>query len=305
MQTKKLLIGEVINNWVVIQEIGLKNRTIHYMVKCSCGSDLIKNASQIRKAKECYKCARKRQSEGGGPRRTHGACSKDSTNYKTYMAWNYMRSRCNGKSAKSKKNYKDRGITVCSIWENSFDSFLKDMGPRPDRSSLDRINNDLGYSKENCRWATVQQQNDNKRGCLYYEHNGEKLTIARWAERWGITRSKAYEWLKREGIEWVVNHLDKIKKCSTRTTNEEYQFLGLEIRKGNGQRDHAASRNKKNPLHKMYKSWDYMKTKPPGMTKEWSDFMKFVEEMGQKPEGLRLLRKNTSKEFSKDNCYWG
>lgn len=303
--SKILLEGEVINNWVVVQKYGIKNRCMHYIVKCLCGEEMIKNAPQIRKNKQCYKCSRKQQTANGGTRRTHGACSSSSDLFKTYQARHYMIKRCRGKTVKDKKNYVDRGIKVCERWLESFENFLKDMGRKPDGFSLDRIDNDKGYFKENCRWTNIKQQNDNKRGCLYFSHQGETLTIARWAEKLGITRSKAYEWIKREGINWVVDNLDKIKKCKTGMTNEEYLSIGLNIRKGHGQRIHAASRNKDHPLHKMYKSWDYMKHKAPGRCARWTNFLNFVEDMGRKPDGKRLLRCSSEKTFSKKNCYWG
>lgn len=302
---KNFLEGEIINNWIVIKEFGLKNRRIHYEVACKCGDKSIKNATQIRNNKECYKCCRKRQTDNGGTRRTHGACSSKGDLYKTYMARQYMIQRCDGKTEKERRNYVDRGIKVCARWLESFENFYEDMGKRPENSSLDRIDNNKGYFKENCRWASSKEQNDNKRGCIYYTYENECLTVSRWAEKWGVTRSKASEWLRREGVEWVIKNLDKIKECSTGMSNKEYVKLGFEGRKGSGQRIHAASRNIEHPLHKMYKSWDYMKHHPSGICENWSDFMKFVEDMGQKPIGKRLLRKLTSQPFSKENCYWG
>lgn len=303
--TKKFIEGEIVNNWIVLREYGIKNRCTHYIVRCFCGEELIKNPTQINKTKECFRCTRKRQTEDGGTRRTHGACSSSSDLYKTYQARYYMMKRCQGKTVKDKKNYVDRGITVCKRWLDSFENFLQDMGKRPENTSLDRIDNNKGYYKENCRWAEIKDQNDNKRGCIYYSHNGKNLTIARWAEKWGITRSKATEWLKREGIDWVVTNIEKIKKCKTGMTNKDYIKIGLKERKGKGQRIHAASRNTEHPLHKMYKSWDYMKHKEPGLCTEWKDFMNFVNDMGIKPEGKRLLRRFKNEPFSLSNCYWG
>jgi hypothetical protein len=302
---EKIGIGCSINNWVVIEEMGLKGRTKSYKVQCKCGKESIKKATQIRKNKMCYECSRKLQTENGGTRRTHGACSENSKNYKTYMAWHYMKSRCNGKTEKEVRNYVNRGIKICDHWINSFETFLSDMGERPEGCSLDRIDNDKGYFKENCRWADIKTQNDNKRGCVYFEFNGEKLTVSRWAEKLGITRSKAAEWIKRDGIESLIKNIDLIKKCKPYMSNKEYKSLGMGDRKGSGQRVHAASRNRDHPLHKMYKSWDYMKRTPDLICAEWMDFLKFVDDMGQKPDGKRLLRKIKHQIFCKENCYWG
>lgn len=81
-----------------------------------------------------------------------------------YQTWNGMKTRCYAITNRAYKNYGGRGIRVCERWLNSFEDFVKDMGLRPPgKYSIDRINNDGNYSPENCRWATITQQNRNKR----------------------------------------------------------------------------------------------------------------------------------------------
>lgn len=81
---------------------------------------------------------------------------------KTYKAWGNMLSRCRNKNHPSYKNYGGRGISVCERWLK-FENFLEDMGDKPWNLSLDRIDNEKGYSKENCRWATSKEQTRNMR----------------------------------------------------------------------------------------------------------------------------------------------
>ena len=93
---------------------------------------------------------------------THGHTKKKKISPE-FNSWNGMFYRCYNTNCDSYKYYGGRGITVCDRWLNSFKNFLEDMGFKPDKSySIDRINNDLGYYKENCRWATKLEQSNNQ-----------------------------------------------------------------------------------------------------------------------------------------------
>lgn len=81
-----------------------------------------------------------------------------------YSIWAGMIARCHGKTT-SAINYKDKGISVCTEWRESFEKFVKDMGERPsDKHTLDRINNDGNYEPGNVRWATRSDQVHNTSG---------------------------------------------------------------------------------------------------------------------------------------------
>ncbi len=88
----------------------------------------------------------------------HGA-----TGTKEHNAWRAMKRRCLCKTDPAYTSYGGRGITICNKWVRSFESFRSDLGLAPgDNYTLDRINNNEGYYKENCRWATMTLQNRNK-----------------------------------------------------------------------------------------------------------------------------------------------
>lgn len=91
------------------------------------------------------------------PNYRHGGCGT-----RTYRIWNAMRTRCNNPKFHAWPRYGGRGITVCRRWD-SFANFLADMGNAPEGMSLERKNNDRGYSKANCKWATPLEQGANTR----------------------------------------------------------------------------------------------------------------------------------------------
>jgi hypothetical protein len=103
-----------------------------------------------------------------------------------HAVWRVMRDRCANPNNPAYKNYGGRGIRVCERWD-SFENFLADMGSRPDGYSIDRIDNNGNYDPCNCRWATTKQQMNNQRRNRVIDLNGEKKTIAQWAEKLDIS----------------------------------------------------------------------------------------------------------------------
>lgn len=122
-----------------------------------------------------------------------------------YMIWANMRKRCTNPHEKSYERYGGRGISVCSEWD-SFPNFLKwaKNNGYNDLLSIDRIDNSKGYSPDNCRWATLEEQANNKRNNIIIEHDGEKRTLSEWCRLYNFSyhsASQRYRNLIKQGKE--------------------------------------------------------------------------------------------------------
>lgn len=106
-----------------------------------------------------------------------------------YNSWSCMKQRCCNPRHKRYAKWGGRGITICDRWLDSFANFLADMGPKPsDKHTIDRIDNDGGYSPENCRWALPVEQSSNMRTNVRYTFKGETLTMSQWIKKLGFRR---------------------------------------------------------------------------------------------------------------------
>ena len=95
-----------------------------------------------------------------------------------YQTWDGMKKRCYNPKATGYERYGGRGIMMCERWKESFWNFVEDMGEKPFSSAtIDRIDNDLGYSKSNCRWSTPKEQNTNKRNTLFVRHDNVEYSL--------------------------------------------------------------------------------------------------------------------------------
>ncbi len=131
---------------------------------------------------------------------------------KTYWVYCGMLARCYHKNHKSYPRYGGRGITVDERWrgENGYYNFINDMGEPPTGYTIDRIENDGPYSKDNCRWSTRAAQNNNTSQNVRITYNGETLTLTEWARRLGTNittvrnRIKLYGWSQEEAVSTPV-----------------------------------------------------------------------------------------------------
>lgn len=154
-----------------------------WLCRCDCGTPCIKLASYVRNGRTkscgCLKSA--------GNRRTHGQCrSKQGRASKAYSSWCNMKNRCDSSKNAQWKDYGGRGITYDPRWA-TFAKFFADMGEPPPGHSIDRIDNNKGYCKKNCRWADDStQRRNNRRSVVWCQINGERLILTDAIKKYGV-----------------------------------------------------------------------------------------------------------------------
>lgn len=169
---------EVGQRFGAVEIIGAQPHTLveqeKFLLRCACGREWWKFRKLLQKKPDalCRSCATAQWRHSEEPTR----------NSDTYRSWAAMKQRCENPKHAAYARYGGRGITVCKRWQK-YENFREDMGARPKGSSLERIDNNRGYSPKNCKWATPQEQNTNARSNRWLEVNGERLHLAAWARR--------------------------------------------------------------------------------------------------------------------------
>ena len=172
----------------------------YWLFRCDCGNEKLIRVSNI-KSGHIKSCGCSRIGMKNGIK--HGMI-----NTGTYRSWCAMKTRCLNKNDEHYEGYGKRGITVCQEWMK-FEKFYLDMGERPQGKSIDRMDNNKGYYKKNCRWSFHKQQCNNRRDNRILTHNGKIQTIAEWARELGIKYHTLYCRLKKG---WSIEKSLSVKK---------------------------------------------------------------------------------------------
>jgi hypothetical protein len=191
---KQIKEGDKFNRLVVLKKSETNKR--YFLVKCVCGTIKYVRGDHLCTGK-IQSCGCLRKETISKMSTTHGR-SKDSI----YRSWSAMMYRCHNKKDKRFYDYGGRGITVCLEW-HSFPNFVKDMGEKPfNGAQIERINNNHGYSKQNCKWASRKENQRNMRSSRFLKYKGETKLLIEWAEQYNINYSTLRKRIDRN--QWSV-----------------------------------------------------------------------------------------------------
>lgn len=192
------LTGQRFGRWAVIERAPNKGKVTMWHCKCDCGNEKDVCAAKLKNG----------ESRSCGCLQKEIVSMRDGNHHlsstRLHRIWGGMKTRCYNSNYPQYKDYGGRGITVCAEWSNSFTAFYNwaMSNGYQDGLTLDRIDNDKGYSPDNCRWATQKFQNNHKRSNVNITYNGETHNIAEWAEILDIPRQTLRDRIQR--YNWPV-----------------------------------------------------------------------------------------------------
>lgn len=186
------LSGKRFGRWTVLEYVG----QMKWLCRCDCGTEKPVNGSSLRReiTGGCIKC-----NPALGNRLTHGG-----SHSRLYRCWEAMKYRCLKPGATAYHRYGARGITVCQEWTDSFELF-RDwalVNGYTDHLTIERNKNDLGYSPDNCRWATYAEQNRNTSRTRLVTYQGRRAVAADLAIERGMPPDVVRQRIHRYG--WPV-----------------------------------------------------------------------------------------------------
>lgn len=207
MPALKDMTGQTFGRLLVIEKAPSRKKNVYWRCVCECGNEVVTQGNALRGGvtKSCGCLNRELAPLKGKKNATHHM-----SDTRPYHIWRNMRARCNNPKAINYHVYGGRGIKVCDEWNNSFARFWEwaSANGYADNLTLDRIDNDKGYSPDNCRWATMQEQQNRRRNNHIITINGISHTAAEWCAEYNIPQSTFFNRIKRgitgERLLWAL-----------------------------------------------------------------------------------------------------
>lgn len=175
------LTGRVFGKLTVLHYTLVKQGDRHrgkWRCSCLCGGETLALGGRLKRGRVvscgCHRAI--------GTNRSHGM-----SHTSEHETWRGMKARCYNPNNSRYKNYAGRNIKVCDRWLNSFSNFYEDMGSKPSEDhTLERIDNDLSYTKNNCKWALPLEQSNNRTTSRFVTYKGVTKTVSQWAAICGL-----------------------------------------------------------------------------------------------------------------------
>ncbi len=172
----------------------LKSAGWYWKFKCDCGTEKIIRSYNVRIG-AVVSCGCYRLQRISEIKTTHGMRWTSE-----YSTWHDIKDRCGNPKNSGYKHYGGRGIRVCKRWIKSFQNFIFDMGLKPSsKSSIERKNNNGNYAPKNCRWATMKEQAQNRRGVIKIKYLGKIKSLSEWCSDLGLNRGLIRSRIRRQG----------------------------------------------------------------------------------------------------------
>lgn len=190
-----------------------------WLCECDCGNQIVVTTTHLKSGhtKSCG-CYAKEVSVRNGLKKKHGM-----TKTRIHRIWSQIKTRCFNSKDEHFKDYGGRGITICDEWKNSFESFYEwsMANGYEDNLTIDRIDVNGNYCPENCRWATMKEQNDNKRNTVLLTFEGETRTLGEWSEITGIKYITLFWRYKAGKTPSEILSKEKLKRGKANGTESE------------------------------------------------------------------------------------
>ena len=202
------IAGQKFGLLTAVEKNGTKSGYTAWRCSCECGNEVTVAGKALRNGntKSCGCMAKSALIERNKASAKHGM-----SNSAAFTVWTNMKERCLNPNHKSFNRYGGRGIKICDRWLESFENFLTDMGHPLPGLSIDRIEVSGNYEPGNCRWATAEEQSNNRENNRTVEYDGRTQTIAQWAREIGMSRQALRHrlescWSIEEAMTMKLNH---------------------------------------------------------------------------------------------------